>query len=235
MSSITKTWIIVGLIIGSIIGFGLSYVVLFTGVSTTDLEQQIGSLEGQVNSLQGQIAEKNSQISNLQSQTSALQSQISEKDGEISSFQSQIAELQEQVAKKDTKIEDLQIEIIGKNAQIVYLQSLLQPEEGTQVTIYDVKWEVDEGKVRIFIKNTGSTSATIESTKIRKNIEGEPWYVDDMFKFLFIGSTDVIVLSEAELFAPIPSDFIAYNTSYVIRVTCNTGDYHEIISLSPTS
>ncbi len=76
----------------------------------------------------------------------------------------------------------------------------------------NVAHQVGEAVVEAKIFSVSDTSGGDEGSKGLKGAKGgESWYND------------------------FPSGFIAYNTSYVIKVTCDTGFYHEIVSSSPES
>jgi flagellin-like protein len=118
----------------------------------------------------------------------------------------------------------------------------------TQVRIDSVAWTIVsdvalKDKAILTIRNTGSIAAEIESISIRKNKAGETAYLQSYItaNSVDIGSTLPLTwdswLGAATLPAilPVPSDYITYSTSYVLRVTTRTGFYYEMVVTTPSS
>jgi len=121
-----------------------------------------------------------------------------------------------------------------------WVMSMVGSQSGqaqTQLRIDTVTWDplVTSG-FKLLVRNTGSTSAIVESISIRLNTAGSTSYVwpapptsssIDQSKthiFTFVGS------------AATPNDFDwDLSTSYVIRVTSTTGFYYEMVVTTPTS
>ena len=182
-----------------------------------------------------QISSQQSQLSSLQSQVISLQLQVSTLQTEKTNLQIDKTNLQKQVTDRDTAILAWQKALAERDAIITDLRKQLQPQSGTVIKIESVRWEINDDIVRVLIKNIGSTSAIIESIKIRKNIDGAQWYFSEyqVGPFIFPSSSNVYVWKEASEGAP--SDFLSFNTSYWIKVTCDTGFYDEEFFTSPPS
>ena len=100
----------------------------------------------------------------------------------------------------------------------------------TQVRVDSVSWP-SATTFSLDVRNTGSVDATIESVSIRTNSAGSPTTVDSSsagVKLVGIGSGTHLTVG--------PVTFTwAKSTSYVIRVTTNTGFYYEAVYTSPAS
>lgn len=95
----------------------------------------------------------------------------------------------------------------------------------TQVRIDSVKWNKTTTGFFLDVRNTGSVDATLESVAIRPNTAGSSSVVYSVSTSIgtgthkWVGATATVVLS----------------TSYVIRVTTNTGFYYETVFTSPAA
>jgi hypothetical protein len=111
----------------------------------------------------------------------------------------------------------------------------------TQVRVDNVAWTIVSNgadTVTVTIRNTGSISADIESISIRKNTAGSTTYTCN--DAAATGAVDVglVVTKQWHSSSASPSlgnEYIAYGTSYVIRVTTKTGFYYELVATTPTS
>ena len=99
----------------------------------------------------------------------------------------------------------------------------------TQVRIDSVAWNVAGDTFTLDVRNTGSVDAVLESVSIRKNVAGSATYVGATTTSIGAGSHTVITPGT---FAPTGLDLVA-STSYVIRVTTNTGFYYEAVFMTP--
>ncbi|MGD0802607.1 MAG: peptidylprolyl isomerase [Candidatus Bathyarchaeia archaeon] len=98
----------------------------------------------------------------------------------------------------------------------------------TQVRIDSVTWGSTFSQLTgVDVRNTGSVDATLESVSIRVNSSGSQAYV--------LTVTNAIGTGAHMTIGPIaPTGFTwAHSTSYVIRVTTNTGFYYESVFTSP--
>lgn len=224
----SNRFVFLGVILGLTIGFVAGYIYHSTTNmdknKVTFLQYQIDNLESQVSSLEYEINKLNNEVSNLGSTLQDKENELTILTDELSDANNQILQLQE--------------EISNKSKQIDYLESLLeQPKEGG-IEIYDVKWEVNNHKVRIFIRNSEQEifqKISIESVTIKKNMENETWFEYKGFILpLFSGDSEIIVMEEGSSDNDLPSGFIDFNQSYLIRVTCDTGDYDEVTASTPT-
>jgi flagellin-like protein len=105
----------------------------------------------------------------------------------------------------------------------------------TQVRIDLVNWDLTNNKVTVTVRNTGSVPATVEEISVRKNLAGQSWYTDvtdDATGSVVVGGTVDLVWDEAGASA---TDLLEASESYVIRITCTTGFYYEMISTTPSS
>jgi flagellin-like protein len=119
-----------------------------------------------------------------------------------------------------------------------WVMSMVGSQSGqaqTQLRIDTVTWSsLNEADFDLLVRNTGSTSAVVESISIRLNTAGSTSYVlgypttsssidqSKTLVFKFVASTAV------------PNTFgWEYSTSYVIRVTSTTGFYYEMVATTP--
>jgi len=116
-----------------------------------------------------------------------------------------------------------QSQLVQKEAEIAELRRLL-----TQIKIDVIDWEVHNNKLTATIGNIGVISASAESISVRLNAEGSGFVTEQLIPTvtLVTRETERIVWDEAEL-------ELQYETSYVIRVTCSTGFYYEMVASSP--
>ena len=147
-----------------------------------------------------------------------------------STFQNQIIILQLQITNQETTISRLQADytkLQNNYTQLLSLYTTLllsQTQQAqTQVRIDSVDWSV-AGQIRVSIRNTGSVTATIESISVRKNVVGST-----AVTVSYIPSISVNVGNTIQLTWNGPLD---PNTSYIVRVTCSTGFYYEMVATS---
>jgi flagellin-like protein len=100
----------------------------------------------------------------------------------------------------------------------------------TQLRIDTATWDpIVKTQVALLIRNTGSTSAQVESVSIRINTAGSPnlvWAAPSSSSSLDVGKTITLIA------APVGFTWVA-STSYVIRVTATTGFYYELVATTP--
>jgi flagellin-like protein len=95
----------------------------------------------------------------------------------------------------------------------------------TQVRIDSITWGSSTSAITgIDVRNTGSVDATLESVSIRTNTAGSPATV--------VAFTNAIGTGAHTVVGPMTATW-AHSTSYVIRVTTNTGFYYESVFTSP--
>ena len=101
----------------------------------------------------------------------------------------------------------------------------------TQVRIDSVSWGTSTATLtNLDIRNTGSVDATLESISIRPNTSGSQAYVAAVHNAIGAGTHSLVVPGTTW----VPTGFAwAHSTSYVIRVTTNTGFYYEAVFTSP--
>ena len=97
----------------------------------------------------------------------------------------------------------------------------------TQLRIDSVTWDVAGDAFTLNVRNTGSVEATLESVSIRLNKSGEVTSV----------APTLISIANGEQKSVTPGTFapavdLDYSTSYVIRVTANTGFYYEAVFMT---
>jgi flagellin-like protein len=121
-----------------------------------------------------------------------------------------------------------------------WVMSMVGSQSGqaqTQLRIDTVTWSSsDDANFDILVRNTGSTSAIVESISIRLNTAGSTSYVlsypvasssidqSKTLPFLFEGS---------KALPATPPFTWEFSTSYVIRVTSTTGFYYEMVATTP--
>ena len=103
----------------------------------------------------------------------------------------------------------------------------------TQVRIDSVAWNVASDTFTLDVRNTGSVDATLESVSIRKNVAGSATYVGATTTAIAAGSHATI--TPGAFLPASPALDLAFSTSYVIRVTTNTGFYYEAVFMTPSS
>ena len=93
----------------------------------------------------------------------------------------------------------------------------------TQVRIDQVTWvhNTTFSTFTAMVRNTGSVAATLESISIRPNTSGSAAYI-----FSTTQSIPVSTASTIKVWGVSP--VLALNTSYIVRVTTNTGFYYEM-------
>ena len=100
----------------------------------------------------------------------------------------------------------------------------------TQVRIDSVKFNSSDAFYPM-LRNTGSTSATMESVGIRTNQAGSSFeYVT-----LTPASAYAFDVGVARSITVNPTMSLALNTSYIIRVTTTTGFYYEAVFVTPSA
>jgi flagellin-like protein len=103
----------------------------------------------------------------------------------------------------------------------------------TQVRIDSVTWGASHAATMVLdVRNTGSVDATLESVSIRKNAAGSTALVLPVSTAIGAG-THSAVPATGTLSISSMSPVYAASTSYVIRVTTNTGFYYEAVFTSP--
>lgn len=105
----------------------------------------------------------------------------------------------------------------------------VEPVAQTQVRIDMLDWDVAGNTCTITVRNTGNVPAQIESLAIRKNVGGSPYTIetDGLLSIIQVGGTEDLTWDEAGL-------TLAYDTSYVVRVTASSGFYYEMVTATPS-
>jgi len=104
----------------------------------------------------------------------------------------------------------------------------------TQLRIDSATWITGGKNVDLLIRNTGSTSAMVESISIRLNTAGSPTSVWPAPEATSIDVGKTLTLTFDGLVAD-PDFTWVVSKSYVVRVTSTTGFYYEMVATSPTS
>jgi hypothetical protein len=108
---------------------------------------------------------------------------------------------------------------------VMSIASAQSQQAMTQVRIDLIQWDIENNQVIISVRNTGSVEAKITSIGIKDRSEDN--FVDDIdcSQLIDIGVKSELVWNKGNLEA---------GTSYIIRVTCNTGFFYETIETSPS-
>jgi len=140
-------------------------------------------------------------------------------------FQSQISELQ-------TQILDLQDSIAEKDAEVDTLEERVgNLETGNQITIEKVDLDIPGDSINVTVRNPTTFPASIQLITMygfTGEWNGSGWYrdtSDDATGVIPGGDTVDLVWNENDSRAP--SDFLAAERSYIIRVYCATEYYAE--------
>lgn len=105
----------------------------------------------------------------------------------------------------------------------------------TQVRIDSVTWgSSGSPSIVLDIRNTGSVDAVLVSVSIRKNTGGSIALVLPVTTAIGIGTHSVVPASGTLVLSGLTPPY-ALSTSYVVRVTTNTGFYDEATFSSPSS
>ena len=109
----------------------------------------------------------------------------------------------------------------------------------TQLRIDTVSWDTTDKTVfDLMIRNTGSTSAIVESISIRVNTAGSTsyvWSAPTTSSSLDVGKTLTLTFLGGNALPASPAFGWTISTSYVIRVTSTTGFYYEMVATTPAS
>jgi hypothetical protein len=100
----------------------------------------------------------------------------------------------------------------------------------TQLRIDTVQWDPDDKtQCILLLRNTGSTTATIESVSIRENKAGSVIYTVKLTAPVSIDVSDTLNY----IFEPGMS--WSNSQSYVIKVTATTGFFYELVATTPAA
>lgn len=101
----------------------------------------------------------------------------------------------------------------------------------TQLRVDAITYLADD-QFNITVRNTGSTDAILESVWVRTNTAGSSWDRITETTAIQVGKAVQITvdLPSTQIF----STFIA-SSSYVFRVTTNTGFYYEYVGTTPAT
>ena len=100
----------------------------------------------------------------------------------------------------------------------------------TQVRIDSVTW-ASGSQFSLDVRNTGSVDATLESVSIRQNAAGSTALVIPVTTAIATGTHVVTGSLSLSSLSPVE----AASTSYVVRVTTNTGFYYEAVFTTPST
>jgi hypothetical protein len=197
-------------------------------IASTTLQNQNVAYELKFQSQDAELTAKDALLqakdTQLQTQTTLIQSQEAELKSKDTQLQAQNTLIQTQ----ENLLQQLKANVTKLQIQI---EQLAGQQAQTQVRIDSVTW----GSVSfsLDVRNTGSVDATLESVSIRRNTAGSQAYVTAVASSVVAGNHMIVDLSSSTW---APSGFAwVHNTSYVIRVTTNTGFYYEAVFTSPTA
>ncbi len=177
----------------------------------------------------------------FQNQNNAYQARLQSQDAEITAKDAIIQVKDAQLQAKDAQIQALNTQIQAQITLIQTQQTLLEQLKGnvtllqeqiqlindqlsTHIRIDSIIW--GNGSFSVDVRNTGGNNAAIASISIRVNQTGsKPTTFDTPFvrASIPIGTHALITLNYSWL----------QSTSYVIRVTTNSGLFYETLSTSP--
>jgi flagellin-like protein len=102
----------------------------------------------------------------------------------------------------------------------------------TQVRIDSVVWDLTSSPQTIIatVRNTGSVPASIETISVRLSASGSTWYATDVSTAMDAGDTTDVTWD-----GTVAGHTLLNSQSYVIRVTCSTGFYYEMTTVSPAA
>jgi len=165
-----------------------------------------------------------------------LQGQVISQNIELGNKQTEINQLRESNSALQTNVTVLknQIRVLQSTIELMQNPSQYQSAQAqTQVRIDSVIWGTSgAASIVLDIRNTGSVDAILECVAIRKNVAGSSALLIPVSTTIPTGAHGAVPPSGTlSLTALLPS--YAASTSYVIRVTTNTGFYYEAVFTSP--
>ena len=197
-------------------------------------------LQQQINGLQLQLDEQDQTIIELQASVGGLEATVEEQDFQIGELEGAIHERNEHIGflqeviveleavseQKESHISSLEGMIGGLEEEINRLRMILL----TEIQIDDVEWNVNENMLMVTVRNTGSYSALVEFLSVRRNIEGSTFETQEVLPPREIEVEEATVINWG---GPDAGLTLQQGASYVVRVTCSTGFYYEIVISIP--
>lgn len=192
-------------------------------IASTTLQNQVVAYQLRIQSHDAEITAKDALIQAKDVQIQANNVEIQAKDAQL---QAQATQLQAQ----STLIQTPESLLQQLKANVTRLQELIQEisvQVQTQVRIDSVTW--GSSSFTLDVRNTGSVDTVIASVSIRVNQAGSAATV---LSSPVIGRT--ISSGGHTLVGPASYTWMS-STSYVVRVTTNTGFYYEAVFSSPAA
>ncbi len=191
-------------------------------IASTTLQNQVGTYELRIQSKDAELNAKDALIQAKDVQIQAQAAQVQAKDTQL---QAQAAQIQAQdtlIQTQENLLQQLKANITKMQEQIESISVQLQ----TRVRVDSVTW--GNTVFTLDVRNTGSVNTVVESVSIRVNQEGSS---PTTFE-----TPSIKASIPAGLHAMVTLNYQwAMSTTYVIRVTTNTGVYYEAVFTSPAA
>jgi hypothetical protein len=191
-------------------------------ISSTLLQNQIGAYEVRIQGQDAVITTKDALLQVQDTQLKAQDTQIKAQDTQINAQDQQLQAQSTLIQTQENLLQQLKANITKLQEQIQSISDQVQ----TRVEIDSVTWGSDS--FALDIRNTGLVNAVVESVSIRVNQAGSSsstFEIPSIRSSIPVGSNATITLTYQW----------ATSTSYVIRVTTNTGFYYEAVFTSPSA
>ncbi|MGD0804196.1 MAG: hypothetical protein ABSA11_09005 [Candidatus Bathyarchaeia archaeon] len=191
-------------------------------IASTLLQNQIGAYEVRIQSQDAVITTKDALLQVQDTQIKAQDTQIKAQDTQIKAQDQQLQAQSTLIQTQENLLQQLKANITKLQEQIQSISDQLQ----TRVGIDSVTWGSDS--FTLDVRNTGLVNAVVESVSIRVNQAGSSsstFEIPSIRSSIPVGSNATITLTYQW----------ATSTSYVIRVTTNTGFYYEAVFTSPSA
>jgi hypothetical protein len=219
--------LVVGLIGGYFIGsIPLQQTMNNMQIQLDDQEHQIGDLQITVQNLTTVIEKKDNELSQFVLALGELEAGISERNEHIAFLEDFVVHLQEVRDFNEGHIILLEELVIGLEQEINNLHAILF----TEIQIDDVEWNVNENILTVTVRNTGNYSTLVEFISVRRNIDGSTFDTQEVIPPAEIQVEEVAIVNWG---GPDAGLILQQGASYVVRVTCSTGFYYEILVSIP--
>jgi len=191
-------------------------------IASTTLQNQNVANQLRIQSQDAELIAKDAMIT-------AKDAQLQAKDAQLQALDTQLKAQDVQLQAQSTLIQTQENLLQMLKANVTKLQELIQlisTQTHTQIKIDSVVW--DSVSFTVDVRNTGSVDAVIESVSIRANQAGS---LPTIFKILSVRSS-IPALTHSMITLTYQ---YAASTSYIVRVTTNTGFYYEAVFTSPVA
>lgn len=185
------------------------------------------SFQNQNNAYQARLQSQDADITAKDAIIQVKDAQLQAKDAQIQALNTQIQAQVTQIQAQITLIQTQQTLLEQLKGNLTLLQEqiqLINDQLSTHIRIDSIIW--GSGSFSVDVRNTGGNNAAIASISIRVNQTGSTLTTFDtpfVRASIPIGTHALITLNYSWL----------QSTSYVIRVTTNSGLFYETLSTSP--